>query len=75
VSGALSDHGKVVEHVSWRVDQVALSNRGDKIGLPVAMLTLGFVEGGRCDQTTMQIGVDKLRELGEMCDRLLRKPW
>lgn len=68
---ALADHGKVVERVDWRVDQVMASNRGEKISVPVTVLTLGFREGERRDRITLQLLPEALRELRAMCDRLL----
>lgn len=69
--GTAGDHGKIVERVSWRVDYVPLSDRGDKPDLAVVVLTLNFSEGSRRDRITLQMGMDQLRELQAMCDRLL----
>src|SRR6185436_2551560 len=44
---ALFDHGKLVEGVSWRVDQLTTSNRGDKLDARVVSLTLRYQEGER----------------------------
>ncbi|HEY6462774.1 MAG TPA: hypothetical protein VIY73_21540 [Polyangiaceae bacterium] len=68
---AVADHGKVVERVSWRVDRVAMSDRGDANDHTVVLLTLGFVDGSRRDRITLQIGAERLAELRAMCDRLL----
>jgi hypothetical protein len=67
---ALADHGKVVERVDWRVDQVVTSNRGDKLQLPVAVVTLSYREGERRDRITLQLLPDALRELSALCQRL-----
>ena len=69
--GAVADHGKVVERVSWRVDHIGESSRGDKVGVPVLVLTLSYLEGGRRDRITLQLGPDTVKELRAMCDRLL----
>jgi hypothetical protein len=69
--GTFADHGKLVERVSWRVDKIAASDRGEKIGLPVVVMTLAYHEGGRRKRITVQMGPDQLRELRAMCDRLL----
>jgi len=58
---ALADHGKVVERVDWRVDQVVTSNRGEKLGVPVAVLTLSFRRGSggrgsRCSSRRRRCG-------------------
>lgn len=68
---ALADHGKLLERVDWRVDQVTMSNRGEDLRLPVTVLTLGYREGGRHERITLQLGPDALRTLRVMCDRLL----
>jgi len=69
--GALADHGKVVERVGWRVDQVVSSDRGTKLKLPVTVLTLAYREGDRRDRITLQLTAGALRELRAMCDELL----
>lgn len=69
--GAISDHGKALQNVSWRLDRIDLSNRGDRLDLPVVVLTLGYLEGGRQERITLHAGLDSLRELRAMCDRLL----
>jgi hypothetical protein len=69
--GVLADHGKVVQRVSWRVDRIDVSDRGDGVGIPVVVLTLAYVEGGKNDRVTLQLGSDAMRELRAMCDRLL----
>jgi hypothetical protein len=71
VRGIVGDHGKILERVSWRVDQVPLSDRGDKPDLALVTLTLNFSEGSRRDRITLQMGMDQLRDLRAMCDRLL----
>jgi hypothetical protein len=68
---ALTAHGKLVEQLDWRVDQVTTSSRGEKLGLPVAVVTLGYREGDRRERITLQLLPDMLRELRAMCDRLL----
>jgi hypothetical protein len=71
ITGAvLDDHGKVVERVDWRVDQVISSNRGQKLGLPVTLLTLSYREGERRDRITLQLPAEALQELKAMCARL-----
>lgn len=67
--GALADHGKVVERVAWRVDHVTSSNRGENLNVAVAVLTLGYREGERQEQVTLQLPPDALAELAAMCQR------
>jgi hypothetical protein len=67
----LADHGKVVERVGWRVEQITASNRGAKLRLPLTVLTLAYREGDRRDRITLQLTTEALRELRAMCDELL----
>jgi hypothetical protein len=69
--GALADHGKLVEGVSWRVEHVTASNRGQSLNLPVVTLTVAYREGERQDRITLQLLPDALQELQVMCQRLL----
>ena len=69
VRGALTDHGKVVERVAWRVDHVSSSNRGDGMNVPVAVVSLWYREGDREGQVTLQLPPDTVQELRAMCDR------
>jgi hypothetical protein len=69
--GALSDHGKLVEHVAWRVEHVTASDRGQSLDLPVVVLTLVYREGDRQDRVTLQLLPDALLALQAMCQRLL----
>lgn len=69
-SAVLADHGKVVERVDWRLDQVVSSNRGAQLGGPIAVVTLSFREGERRDRITLQLPAEALRELKAMCARL-----
>jgi hypothetical protein len=69
--GSLVDHGKVVERVDWRMDSVTASNRGENLGLTVAVLTLTYREGARQGQVTVQLQREALTELRAMCDRIL----
>jgi hypothetical protein len=68
---ALADHGKLVEHVDWRVDRVTTSNRGEKLEVPVTVVTLRYREGELRSRITLQLLPAALRELRAMCDRLL----
>ncbi len=42
---------------------VALSDLGDRLGLPVIVMTLAYREGDRRDRMTFQVGVERLQEL------------
>ena len=71
LQGALADHGKLCEGIDWRVDYLASSNRGDKLRIPVAMLTLRYREGSRSDRITLQFLPDTIKDLGKICDQIL----
>jgi len=67
--GALADHGKVVERVAWRMDQVTSSSRGGNLNIPVGVLTLWYRDGERLEQVTVQFPPDAQQELRQMCAR------
>jgi hypothetical protein len=67
----LADHGKLVESVEWRVDNLASSSRGDRLQVPIVCLTLGYREGERRDRITLQLTPEALRTLKRVCDRLV----
>jgi hypothetical protein len=69
--GVIADHGKLVERVSWRVEQVTASNRGQGLNLPLIALTFAYREGERVERVTLQLLPDAMLELQEMCRRLL----
>lgn len=68
--GALTDHGSLLTQVSWRVDEMKLSQRGLGLSSNVALVTLTFVEGGEKRRVTMQVLPDMVAELRAMCDAL-----
>ncbi|HEY4118866.1 MAG TPA: hypothetical protein VGM56_13465 [Byssovorax sp.] len=68
---ALTDHGKLVEHVDWRLDYVATSNRGENLKVPVVVLTMRYREGDTSSRVTLHLLPESLVELRAMCDRLL----
>lgn len=43
--GTLTDHGKLLVGVDWRVDSMLNSHRGQSVPSPVTMVTLRYVEG------------------------------
>lgn len=69
---ALTDHGRVVTDVKWRVDTVSHANTGESINVPVTLLTLRYREGAQTGQMTMQILPDELRKLHQACEQALR---
>ena len=63
LQGTLADHGKLLLGVDWRLDSVQASNRGSKMRVPVALLTLRFREGEQTQRITLQVLPETLREL------------
>jgi hypothetical protein len=71
LAATLSDHGKLLVGVDWRVDSMLLSNRGEKLQSPVAVVTLRYLEGGQPGRFTVQALPDMLQELQAMCSKIL----
>jgi hypothetical protein len=69
---ALTDHGKVVTDVKWRVDDVSHANTGEAINVPVAMVTLRYAEGDQTGQITVQLLPAELKKLHAACEQALR---
>ena len=55
----------------WRVDTIEASERGVKLRLPVAMLTLHYREGSEVGRITLQVLPDMMGELKGICERVL----
>lgn len=73
VRAAISDHGKLLTGVSFRVDVVQSSERGLRLGVPVALLTLHYREGDEAGRVTLQALPDMMGELKSVCDRILER--
>ena len=71
IKSALTDHGKLLVALNWRVDAIQASERGMRLGMPVAMLTLHYREGPDTGRITMQVLPDMLGELRRVCDKIL----
>jgi hypothetical protein len=69
--GSLIDHGNLLVGVDWRVDQMMVSHRGDKLQSPVAQITFRYMEGKEERRLTMQALPDTLGALQDMCKRIL----
>ena len=69
--GAITDHGKTVEGIDWRIDTVSAADRGERFRYAVAILTLRYQEGNKHERITLQVLPDMLQELRAICDRLL----
>lgn len=72
LASALSDHGKLLTGVQWRVDVVDSSERGARLGVPVVMLTLHYLEGAERRRITLQALPDMVGQLKGICEQVLR---
>jgi hypothetical protein len=70
---SLTDHGKLLTAVDWRVDNVAASHRGFQLNTPIVMLTFHFQEGNRKERMTVQAMPEVLRHLQQVCSKILAK--
>jgi hypothetical protein len=68
---AVSDHGKLLVGVKWRVDAIQSSEGGVQLKLPVAMLTLHYREGAEVGRVTLQVLPDMMGELKNACEKVL----
>jgi hypothetical protein len=68
----VADHGYVLRSVEWRIDSVLASSRGNTGGARIAVLTLGYGQGKDDEQLTLHVTQDKLEELRNACERMLR---
>jgi hypothetical protein len=71
IKAALVDHGKLLVALNWRVDAVQASERGMRLGMPVAMLTLHYREGAESGRITLQVLPDMLNEIKGVCEKIL----
>jgi hypothetical protein len=74
ITAALGDHGRVLDGIDWRLDQVVASSAGGLLRFPVAVMTLRCRSGGREERITVQASPERLRELQILCDTLLGRP-
>lgn len=72
IKAAVSDHGKMLVGVRWRVDAIQASDGAAKLRTPVAMLTLHYREGAETGQVTLQVLPDMIEELSDVCKKVLR---
>ena len=68
---AITSHGRVLTGVEWRVDTVGASNRGRDLNLPVALVTMHYVDGTQEGRITLQMLPDMVNELRAVCEQLL----
>ena len=71
IKSSISDHGKLLTGVSWRMDAIQASNRGAKLRMPLATLTLHYREGAETGRVTLQVLPDMMGELKGVCEKVL----
>jgi hypothetical protein len=71
VKAAVADHGKLLLGVKWRLDTIQASERGAKLRMPVAMLTLLYRDGMEMGHVTLQVLPDMMGELKTVCEKVL----
>lgn len=67
----LADHGRLLADVTWRIDQLKSSTRGEDIGEPVASITLSYMEGSEVRRLTLQALPREVEKLQAICARIL----
>jgi hypothetical protein len=71
LKAAVADHGKLLVGIRWRLDAIQASERGARLGVPVALLTLHYLEGTEAGRITLQVLPDMMAELRGVCDTAL----
>jgi len=71
VKASVSDHGKLLVGIKWRLDAIQASERGAQLRLPVALLTLHYREGTETGRVTLQVLPDMMGELKTVCEKVL----
>jgi len=59
----MSDHGKVLENVEWRLDKIVSSSRGHHHESDVIFLTIEYREGSTPGRITFQVSARGLQSL------------
>lgn len=72
LENTLADHGKLVEGIDWSVDVLSSSSRGERLGLPVIVLTFRYREGARRERITLRFVPAFVKRLRDICDRIVR---
>ncbi|MEM1030873.1 MAG: COMM domain-containing protein [Myxococcota bacterium] len=68
---ALMDHGAVLKHVDWRLDQLRASSRAKNLNAPVVTLTLHYRDAGEDRRLSLQAIPPVLKALRATLDELL----
>jgi len=68
---ALMDHGAVLQHVDWRLDQLRSCSRIKNVNAPVPTLTFHYREGDEDRRLSLQVIGPVLKSLRGILDELL----
>jgi hypothetical protein len=71
LQAALADHGNLLIGARWRLDMIQASERGRRLSVPVAILTLQYMEGSEKRRITVQALPDMMGELKTICEQVL----
>jgi hypothetical protein len=71
LAAAVADHGKLLVGASLRLDTIQASERGVRLQLPVAVLTLHYREGAVAGRMTVQVLPDMMAELRKSFEQVL----
>ncbi|MFH1844615.1 MAG: COMM domain-containing protein [bacterium] len=69
MEATLSDHGKLLTGLDWRVDNVTASDRGAQLNATVVYLTMRYRDGENQDRVTFQLTPEALKQLKAFTDR------
>lgn len=68
---SVTDHGKLVDRISFRVDTTVASSHADRLGARIVTLTLGYRERDRHDEITLQLPPEAVEELLRICQKVM----
>lgn len=71
VEQTLSDHGRLLTGVDWRVDELKVSDRGAGLDTSVMHLTLRYREGNETSRISLQLVPEMARRLRDACARVV----
>ena len=68
LGAAITDHGKVLTNVHWRLDNVAASDRGADLQATVVYLTLEYADQPTPGRITLQLTPEGIQQLKAFAD-------
>lgn len=69
IEATLTDHGKLLVGLDWRLDRVEASGRGNQLDASVLFLSLSYQEGNEVEKVSLQVNEEGLRMLKSFTDR------